>query len=167
LLTNAPYKVLFICTDNSARSIIAECVLNRLGEGRFKAHSAGTFPREFVHPLALELLRRWGYDTAKLRSKSWDEFARPDAPRLDFVFTVCDDAACEVCPVWSGQPVTVHWGLPDPLTVIGSEARRAFAFAVTLEAISERIAALVDLPIESLDRAELTARLERIAVRHQ
>ena len=163
----APYKVLFICTDNAARSIIAECLLNQLGEGRFKAHSAGTFPREFVHPLALELLSRGGYDTSKLRPKSWDEFATPDAPRLDFVFTVCDDAASEVCPVWSGQPMTTHWGLPDPATVIGSEARRAFAFAVTLEALTERVAALVDLPIESLDRAELKARLEWIAVRHQ
>jgi arsenate reductase len=166
-MTAAPYTVLFLCTDNAARSIIAECLLNRLGEGRFKAYSAGSFPRDFVHPLALELLSRGGYDTAGLRSKSWNEFATPDAPPLDFVFTVCDDAAGEVCPLWSGQPVTAHWGLPDPGTVIGSEARRAFAFAVTLEALTERIAALVDLPIESLDRAELKARLEWIAVRHQ
>jgi protein-tyrosine-phosphatase len=159
--------VLFLCTDNSARSIIAECVLDRLGEGRFKAYSAGSFPRDFVHPLALELLRRGGYDTAKLRSKSWNEFATPDAPRLDFVFTVCDDAAGEICPSWPGKPVTAHWGLPNPATVIGSEARRAFAFAVTLQLLTERIEALVDLPIDSLDRAALRARLQRIAVRRQ
>jgi len=161
-MTDASYNVLFLCTGNSARSIIAECVLNRLGRGRFKGFSAGTSPRGNVHPLALELLRHRGYDTRELRSKSWDEFAMPGAPPLDFVFTVCDDAAGEVCPVWSGQTVIAHWSLPDPATAIGSEAQRAFAFARTLRALNSRIGVFVNLPIIALDRATLERQLHEI-----
>jgi arsenate reductase len=161
-MTEASYSVLFLCTGNSARSIIAECVLNRLGRGHFKGFSAGTAPRGTVHPLALELLRHRGYDTRELRSKSWDEFATPAAPPLDFVFTVCDEAAGEVCPVWPGQPVTAHWSLPDPATVIGSEAQRAFAFARILRALNSRIGVFVNLPIVALDRATLEQQLHEI-----
>ena len=161
-MIDAPYNVLFLCTGNSARSIIAECVLNRLGERRFKGYSAGSSPRGFVHPLALELLRRRAYDTAGLRSKTWDEFARPDAPQLDFVFTVCDNVAGEVCPVWRGQPVTAHWSLPDPAAVIGSEAQRAFAFAQTLRALSSRIGVFVNIPISALDRMTLEQQLREV-----
>jgi len=161
-MTSAPYNVLFLCTGNSARSIIAECVLNRLGKERFSAHSAGSFPRGAVHPFALDLLRKQGYDTGTLRSKSWDEFATPGASPLDFVFTVCDNAAGEVCPVWPGQPVTAHWGLSDPAAVAGSEAERRLAFAATLRALNNRIGLFVNLPIRSLDRLSLQQRLREI-----
>jgi arsenate reductase len=161
-MVDAPYNVLFLCTSNSARSIIAECVLNRLGERRFKAYSAGSSPRGLVHPLALELLRRRAYDTAPLRSKSWDEFATPDAPQLDFVFTVCDEMAGEVCPVWRGEPVIAHWSLPDPAAVIGSEAQRAFAFAQTLRALNSRIGVFVNIPISALDRMTLEQQLRDV-----
>jgi arsenate reductase len=158
----APYNVLFLCTGNSARSIIAECLLNQLGQGRFRAYSAGSFPLGTVHPLALGLLGREGFDTSALRSKSWDEFATPDAPKLDFVFTVCDDVAGEVCPVWPGQPITGHWGLPDPAAVSGSEVERAFAFAETYKALSNRISAFVSLPIAKLDRMTLEHQVRRV-----
>jgi arsenate reductase len=161
-MSDAPYNVLFLCTGNSARSIIAECLLNRLGDGRFKAYSAGSFPRGTVNPLALGLLSREGFDTSALRSKSWDEFAKPNAPKLDFVFTVCDNAAGEVCPVWPGQPVTAHWGVPDPASVTGSEVERAFAFADTYRALSSRIGAFVSLPIAKLDRMTLEHRLSEV-----
>jgi arsenate reductase len=161
-MSGTPYNVLFLCTGNSARSIIAECLLNRLGEGRFRAYSAGSFPRGTLNPLALGLLSREGFDTSALRSKSWDEYATPDAPRLDFVFTVCDDAAGEVCPVWPGQPVTAHWGVPDPASVTGSDVQRAFAFADTYRALSNRISAFVSLPIAKLDRMTLAHRLHEI-----
>ncbi|HEY7672700.1 MAG TPA: arsenate reductase ArsC [Gammaproteobacteria bacterium] len=156
------YNVLFICTGNSARSIIAECVLNRLGRGRFRAHSAGSFPKGEVHPYALELLRRQGYATADLRSKSWNEFAKPGTVPLDFVFTVCDNAAGEVCPIWPGQPMTAHWGMPDPTLATGNEAQRRLAFADTLRMLNNRIGALVNLPIRSLDRLSLQKRIQEI-----
>ena len=156
------YNVLFLCTGNSARSIIAECVLNRLGRGRFKAYSAGSFPKGEVHVMALELLRRQNYATSGLRSKSWDEFAREGAPRLDFVFTVCDNAAREACPVWPGQPMTAHWGLPDPAAVEGSEAECGVAFADALRMLTNRISTFVSLPIRSLDKLSLQKSLDEI-----
>jgi arsenate reductase (thioredoxin) len=156
------YNVLFLCTGNSARSIIAECVLGRLGRPRFRAFSAGSFPKGVVHPYALELLDRQGYPTSHLRSKSWDEFARPGAPRLHFVFTVCDNAANEQCPVWPGQPMTAHWGLPDPATATGTAAERRLAFAETLRMLNHRISAFVNLPIQSLDRLSLQKRLDEL-----
>jgi protein-tyrosine-phosphatase len=154
--------VLFLCTHNSARSIIAECVMNRLGAGRFKAYSAGSQPSGRVHPYALDLLRRLNYDTSSLRSKSWEEFTRPDAPQLDFVFTVCDDAANEVCPVWPGQPMTAHWGLADPSRAEGNEAERRFAFADTHRMLNQRISIFTSLPLASLDRLTLKHRLDEI-----
>ncbi|HUO66953.1 MAG TPA: arsenate reductase ArsC [Gammaproteobacteria bacterium] len=161
-MTEREYRVLFLCTGNSARSIIAESVLNRLGGGRFMAFSAGSFPKGEVHPYALELLQRQGYPTEHLRSKSWDEFAGPDAEPLDFVFTVCDNAAGEVCPIWPGQPMTAHWGLPDPAAATGSEAERRLAFADTLRALNSRIGVFVSLPLKSLDRLSLRDRLREI-----
>jgi arsenate reductase (thioredoxin) len=156
------YNVLFLCTGNSARSIIAECVLNRLGRPQFHAFSAGSFPKGEVHPYALELLRRQNYPVAELRSKSWDEFARPDAPQLDFVFTVCDRAAAEVCPVWPGQPMSAHWGLPDPVAAEGNEAQRRLAFSDTLRMLRNRIGAFISLPLTSLDKLTLQKRLDAI-----
>ena len=156
------YNVLFLCTGNSARSILAECALNRLGRGRFRAYSAGSFPKGEVHPYALELLKRQNHPTAELRSKSWDEFAAPGAPRLDFVFTVCDNAAGEVCPIWPGQPMTAHWGLPDPAAAEGNEAERRLAFADTLRMLNNRIGVFVNLPLTSLDKLTLQARLHDI-----
>jgi protein-tyrosine-phosphatase len=161
-MENQPYHVLFLCTHNSARSIIAECVMNRLGAGRFKAYSAGSQPSGRVHPYALDLLRRLNYDTSSLRSKSWEEFTRPDAPQLDFVFTVCDDAANEVCPVWPGQPMTAHWGLADPSRAEGNEAERRFAFADTHRMLNQRISIFTSLPLASLDRLTLKHRLDEI-----
>ena len=157
-----PYNVLFLCTHNSARSIIAECVMNRVGAGKFKAYSAGSQPSGKVHPFAVDLLSRLGYDTSALRSKSWEEFAQPGAPELDFVFTVCDDAANEVCPVWPGQPMSAHWGLPDPSRAEGNEAERRFAFADTHRMLHQRISIFVNLPIASLDNLSLQRRLDDI-----
>jgi arsenate reductase (thioredoxin) len=157
-----PYNVLFLCTGNSARSILAECVLNRLGKGKFKALSAGSFPKGEVHPYALELLGRQNYPTKQLRSKSWNEFAKPGAEPLDFVFTVCDNAAGEVCPVWPGQPMTAHWGLPDPAAVDGTETERRSAFAEALRMLHNRISIFVSLPIKSLDKLSLQNRLREI-----
>jgi arsenate reductase (thioredoxin) len=161
-MRDRPYDVLFLCTHNSARSIIAECVMNRLGAGKFKAYSAGSLPSGRVHPYALELLQQLNYDTVGLRSKSWEEFTRPDAPELDFVFTVCDDAANEVCPVWPGQPVTAHWGLADPSRAEGNEAERRFAFADTHRMLNQRISIFTSLPLASLDRLTLEHRLDEI-----
>jgi protein-tyrosine-phosphatase len=154
--------VLFLCTGNSARSILAECALNRLGRGKFRAYSAGSFPKGEVHPFALELLRRQNYPIDQLRSKSWDEFAVAEAPALDFVFTVCDNAANEMCPIWPGQPMTAHWGLPDPAAAEGNEAQRRSAFAETLRMLTNRISAFVNLPIKSLDKLSLQKRLHEI-----
>jgi protein-tyrosine-phosphatase len=161
-MSDAPYTVLFLCTGNSARSIIAECVLNRLGRGRFHAYSAGSYPRGTVNPYALDLLRRQSYPLDDLRSKSWDEFAAPGAPPLDFVFTVCDNAAGEVCPIWPGQPMTAHWGLPDPAAVEGTEIEKRLAFADTLRALQARIGIFVSLPLDKLDKLTLQNRLSAI-----
>ncbi|MFN0116097.1 MAG: arsenate reductase ArsC [Paracoccaceae bacterium] len=157
-----PKHVLFLCTGNSARSVLAEAVLNREGKGRFTAHSAGSHPKGEVHPMTLDLLRRESYDTAFARSKSWDEFAAPDAPDLHFVFTVCDNAAGEVCPFWPGQPMTAHWGVPDPAAAEGTDAERALAFAEAYRMLRNRILAFVNLPMATLDAMTLQAKLNRI-----
>lgn len=160
--TADPYRVLFLCTGNSARSIMAESILNREGQGRFVAYSAGSRPRGQVAPEAATLLDRHGLETGHLRSKDWSEFARADAPTLDFVFTVCDDAAGETCPVWPGQPMTAHWGVPDPVAAEGSEQMRALAFADAFRMLSTRISIFVSLPLRSLDRLTLQRRLDDI-----
>jgi arsenate reductase len=156
------YDVLFLCTGNSARSILAEALLNALGGGRFRAHSAGSHPRGEVHPRALELLRSLGLPTAGLRSKSWDEFAGAGAPALDFVFTVCDKAAGEVCPLWPGQPMTAHWGVEDPAVVSGSEAQIERAFRDALQVLRRRIELFLALPLAAVDRLSLQRRLDEI-----
>lgn len=156
------YNVLFLCTGNSARSILAEAILDRLGKQRFNAFSAGSQPKGEPHPQALKLLESLKYDTSQFKSKSWDEFAKPDAPELDFVFTVCDNAANEVCPVWPGQPMNAHWGVPDPAAVEGSDAEIAAAFAETYRLMNNRITAFVNLPLQSIDRLSLGKRLEKI-----
>lgn len=161
-MSRPPYNVLFLCTGNSARSILAEAWLNAAGRGRFRGYSAGSRPAGRVHPLALELLEKNGLDVSGLRSKSWDEFARPDAPRMDFVFTVCGNAAGEVCPLWPGQPTGAHWGVDDPAAVEGSEADRREAFRKTFAELGARIDAFVRLPIEELDPPELQRRLREI-----
>lgn len=155
-------NVLFICSGNSARSIMAEAVLNRAGQGRFKAYSAGSQPKGHVHPYALELLQKMHYDVGNLRSKSWKEFAGRDAPKLDFAFTLCDTAAAETCPVWPGQPMTAHWGLPDPAEATGNEAERRFAFADAMRMLTNRIHIFVALPMKSLDQLTLQKRLDEI-----
>ena len=157
-----PLNVLFLCTGNSARSILAEAVLNREGHCRFRAYSAGSRPAGQPNPFAISLLQRNGFDTGFARSKSWDEFATPDAPKLDFVFTVCDNAAAEECPYWPGQPVSAHWGLPDPAAVTGSDAQKALAFADTYRALMRRIQAFAALPLAPLDALTLKARLRDI-----
>ena len=156
------FSVLFICTGNSARSIMAEAVLNRAGQGRFRAFSAGSQPKGQVHPYALDLLRRMNYDVSGNRSKSWAEFAGPNAPKLDFAFTLCDDAAAEQCPVWPGQPMTAHWGMPDPAAATGTEAEIRFAFADALRMITNRINIFVSLPMKSLDLLTLQKQLDAI-----
>ncbi|MDJ0943933.1 MAG: arsenate reductase ArsC [Kiloniellales bacterium] len=161
-MTEKVYDVLFLCTGNSARSILAECILNREGMGRFRGFSAGSQPKGEVHPFAIDLLRNQNYPTAELRSKSWDEFAGPGAPELDFVFTVCGNAAGEVCPVWPGQPMTAHWGVPDPAASEGSEAERRAAFGEAFRMLSNRISIFVNLPIASLDKLTLQSRLREI-----
>jgi protein-tyrosine-phosphatase len=157
-----PLNVLFLCTGNSARSIMAEAILNRLGAGKFKAYSAGSHPAGQLNPLALNLLRKTNYDVSQLRSKSWDEFGAEDAPELDFVFTVCDDAANELCPIWPGQPMTAHWGLPDPAKATGNDAERAFAFDDCFRMLTQRISVFVNLPIESLSKLSLQHHLDEI-----
>jgi len=155
------YRVLFLCTANSARSVLAEAALQRAGAGRFEAYSAGSMPRGQVNPAALELLAAEGFDVSSFRSKGWDEFAAPGAPELDFIITLCDSAAGEACPVWPGRPVSAHWGLPDPASVDGEAERRA-AFAATLRALEARIEQLMQLPIAALDKDELKRRLAAI-----
>lgn len=154
-----PFNVLFLCTGNSARSIMGEAILNKIGAGKFKAFSAGSQPKGVVHPQALALLTRTGFLMEGLRSKSWDEFTRPDAPSLDFVFTVCDNAANEVCPVWPGQPMTAHWGVPDPAQAEGTEAEVAAAFRNAFLLLQRRIELFASLPVRSLDRMSLQKRL--------
>ena len=161
-MTPRPFNVLFICTGNSARSIIAESLLNYWGKGRFQGFSAGSFPKGGVHPLALKLLQSLDLPLAGLRSKNWSEFAVPGAPVMDFVFTVCDQAAGEVCPVWPGQPITAHWGLPDPAAFDGSEMEQWQAFRDAFRALENRIKLFVELPIASLDRLSLARRAEAI-----
>ena len=161
-MTDAILNVLFLCTGNSARSILAESILNREGAGKFRAFSAGSQPKGEVHPYAIDLLKKLNYQTDKLRSKNWDEFAAADAPKLDFVFTVCDNAANEVCPIWPGQPMTAHWGLPDPAAAEGTEAERRFAFADAYRMLNNRISVFVSLPLKSLDKLSLQKRLEEI-----
>jgi len=156
------YNVLFLCTGNSARSILAESILNREGAGRFKGFSAGSYPKGQIHPYALDLLRKMNHATAGLRSKSWDEFATPGAPVMDFVFTVCDNAANEVCPIWPGQPMSAHWGVPDPAIADGTEAERRLAFAEAYRMLSNRISIFTSLPLRALDRLGLQARLDEI-----
>jgi protein-tyrosine-phosphatase len=159
------YDVLFLCTGNSARSIMAEAIINRIGHGRFRGWSAGSMPRGEVLPMALALLERLNYRTEGLRSKSWEEFSQtgnPAAPELDFVFTVCDNAAGEVCPIWPGQPMTAHWAIPDPAAATGNEAEIALAFADAYRFLENRIGLFTSLPIESLDRLSLQHRLDEI-----
>jgi len=156
------YSVLFLCTGNSARSILAESLLNHWGRGRFRAYSAGSFPKGTVHPMALDLLRRLALPTEGLRSKSWDEFAESGAPNLDFIITVCDNAAGEVCPVWPGRPVTAHWGLSDPAAIEGTQAERLLAFRETVRALENRIKPFVELPIASLDRLRVQEQVRQI-----
>jgi len=161
-MPDRPYNVLFLCTGNSARSIIAEALVDHLGEGRFKGYSAGSFPKGQVHPLTIQLLQEQGLFHAGLRSKPWDEFAGPGAPVMDFVFTVCDQAAGEACPVWPGQPITAHWGIPDPAAADGSEAEKMLAFRDALRALSQWLRVFVTLPIKSLDRMALTREVAAI-----
>jgi arsenate reductase (thioredoxin) len=156
------YNVLFLCTGNSARSILAEAILNNRGEGRFKAFSAGSHPKGAVHPLALALLERKGFPTEGLRSKAWDEFAEPAAPTLDFIFTVCDNAAGEVCPVWPGHPMTAHWGQPDPAAVEGTELDQTNAFLDAFRMLERRIEMFTSLPIASLDQLSLGKKVREI-----
>ena len=157
-----PYNVLILCTGNSARSILGEALFNTLGAGRFRAYSAGSHPAGRVNPFALEQVARMGYATEGLRSKSWDEFARAGAPELDFVITVCDRAAGEVCPLWPGKPITAHWGFPDPAAVEGTDEEKRAAFARTLTQMKRRVELFLALPVESLDRLALEAKMRAI-----
>jgi arsenate reductase len=156
------FNVLFLCTGNSARSILAESILNRIGRPNFKAFSAGSHPKGEVHPYAIALLGKLNYPVETLRSKSWEEFSGPDAPKLDFVFTVCDQAAGEVCPIWQGQPMTAHWGIDDPAAFVGSERDHRAAFLATYTMLERRLGIFVNLPIRSLDRLSLQKRLDDI-----
>lgn len=161
-MTDKPFNVLFLCTGNSARSVIAEAILNRIGAGKFHAYSAGSQPKGQVNPNTIQLLQQLGYETFGFRSKSWVEFANPGAPPLDFVFTVCDNAAGETCPVWPGQPMTAHWGVPDPAEARGSEAEIALAFKDAYRMLHQRIGVFIALPIRGLNRLSLQAKLIEI-----
>jgi protein-tyrosine-phosphatase len=157
-----PYNVLFLCTGNSARSIMGEAIINRVGAGKFKGYSAGSMPKGQVHPLTLNLLSKLNYDTSTMRSKSWEEFTAPGAPELDFVFTVCDNAANETCPIWPGQPMTAHWGVPDPVEVQGTDVEKTLAFADTYRMLNNRISIFTSLPLSSLDELSLQKQLDDI-----
>jgi arsenate reductase len=161
-MASTPYNVLFLCTGNSARSILAEALMNHLGKGRFAAHSAGSFPTGKVNPYSLETLRAFGLPAEGFRSKSWDEFASPGAPPIDFIFTVCDNAAGEACPVWPGKPVTAHWGVPDPAAVEGSDAQKREAFRDAATTLRRRIELFLALPLEKLDAHSMRAKLQEI-----
>jgi len=161
-MTGRTYNALFLCTGNSARSILAEAALNRWGAGKFRAYSAGSHPKGEVHPLAIELLEQLQLPTGGLRSKSWDEFALPGAPALDFVFTVCDNAAGEVCPIWPGQPMTAHWGVEDPAAVEGTDEHKRAAFKTAFRELEARIKAFASLPVATLDRRRLQRRVDEI-----
>jgi arsenate reductase (thioredoxin) len=161
-VADQPYNVLFLCTGNSARSIIAEAILNKLGAGKFRAYSAGSYPKDRVHPETLLLLKSLGYDTSDCRSKSWSEFSGPDAPKFDFVFTVCDNAAAEACPVWPGQPLTAHWGVPDPVEASGASAEISLAFKDSYRMLHQRIGIFTSLPLRSLDQLTLQNKLKEI-----
>jgi arsenate reductase len=161
-MNDRPYHVLFLCTGNSARSILAESIMNRLGNGRFIGLSAGSHPKGAVHPLAIGLLTQLDFPTQGLHSKSWDEFAAPGSPHLDFVITVCDNAAGEVCPYWPGQPMTAHWGIPDPAAVEGIEIEKSFVFRQAFRALETRIKLFLSLPISSIDKMRLQERMDAI-----
>ena len=161
-MTDRPFNVRFLCTGNSARSIIAEAILNKIGQGKFRAYSAGSQPKGRVNLNTIRLLQRLGYSTSGFRSKSWAEFAKPGAPALDFVFTVCDNAAGETCPVWPGQPMTAHWGIPDPVEAKGSEAEIGLAFNNTYRMLFQRIGVFTALPIRSLGKLSLQTKLNEI-----
>jgi arsenate reductase len=161
-MSDRPYNVLFLCTGNSARSVLAESILNRVGKGRFVGHSAGSQPKGEVHPETLRLLTQLHYDTSGLRSKSWNEFAKPGAPPLDFVFTVCDNAAGETCPFWPGQPMTAHWGVPDPAAATGSSAELTLAFREAYRMLERRIEIFTALPLAKIDKLSLQAKLREI-----
>lgn len=156
------YNVLFLCTGNSARSILAESILNKQGKCKFRAFSAGSHPRGQVHPIALELLHHLGFPTEGLRSKSWEEFAAPNGPHLDFVFTVCDNAAGEACPYWPGQPMTAHWGIPDPAAVEGTDIEKSLAFREAFRSLETRIRLFLSLPLASIERMRLKQQLDEI-----
>ncbi|HEY6510815.1 MAG TPA: arsenate reductase ArsC [Burkholderiaceae bacterium] len=164
-MDSRPFNVLFICTGNSARSILAEGLLNALGRGRFKAFSAGSHPKGAVHPMALQELQALRVPTDGFRSKNWDEFAQPGAPKMDFVFTVCDQAAGEVCPVWPGQPMTAHWGMPDPAAVEGSDEVRQQAFRDTAITVKRRLELLMALPMQTLDAMAIQREVRQIGKR--
>lgn len=161
-MSHPDYNVLFLCTGNSARSILSECLVERLGHGRFAGFSAGSKPKGEVHPLALRLLRQEGYSVAGLRSKDWREFEKPNAPRIDFVFTVCDNAAGETCPVWPGTPIQAHWGIPDPAAVEGTETERFLAFVEAYRLLRARILAFVNLPLTSMSRESILQELDSL-----
>jgi arsenate reductase len=163
--TSKPFNVLFLCTGNSARSVIAEALMNREGQGRFKAYSAGSMPTGRVNPHVRPIVESCGYQVEDFRSKSWEEFATPGAPPLDFIFTVCDNAAGEVCPIWPGQPMTAHWGVPDPAAVEGSEAEIGAAFSETARLLGNRIRLFLSLPFASLDKLSLQTKLREIGQR--
>jgi arsenate reductase (thioredoxin) len=165
MMSDRSFNVLFLCTANSARSILGESILNHLGHGRFRAFSAGSHPKGQVNPYAVDQLASMGFPTADLHSKSWDVFAAAGAPHMDFVFTVCDDAAGEACPIWPGQPMTAHWGIADPAAAGGSEIDRRAAFRAAFAALENRIRLFISLPFEALDRMALQQRLDAIGVR--
>ena len=161
-MSDRPFNVLFLCTGNSARSIFGEALINHLGKGNFRGFSAGSTPKGTVNPLTLDTLKKAGIPTEGLRSKAWDEFAVPGAPQMDFVFTVCDNAAGEACPVWPGQPMTAHWGIEDPAEVQGTEFQQRAAFEEAMRFLRNRIAAFINLPLESIDRMALGSKLRGI-----